>query len=438
MSEDEDLASLSRQAFGIYCDQVVRNAVEKNDAIRAENASLEPARDLLQRVELYKSGHDGVKLLMKKNLFDIDGEDETHLVFEVDDDTVTEFPLEEFVHLYCAISGVGIERDRLNIKSPPRLTVVSNQTAVLKISISNVVSVTGSLQSFAGTSEDLQYMIDTNQFGTYMMYLGMGVDVASPIVRLCSHEGSLDGAIFSLKTVKIYKGAVQSILDLEDSWLSLEDDGEDELDKLAKTAWGHNKTLSSVADERKSLEICNIILKAQRHLLQSVEASYPGHILHFNLEDGRLGDTEVPGWLIQPTEAPVTIPLSSISHLGFRLSHHHWGRKGFSSYGFTDNFGAMTVVYSQEIVAIFNFDESIMCMDLDNLPSGLNLIQYIGHILNTAGNSGAQTIVDGVPVPVDEGPQLTMRFRGLHIRLDVIQYRLNVLGIDSTTKVSRL
>ena len=426
---------LSKKAFSIYCDEVARDAVAKNDKLRSENESLQAAQNLLHSVRLYQRG----SVLREINLLEGDKQESaTHLAFEVE---AVELPLVDLKVLHLSISGVPAVSSSSSLwGNRPQITVQDDGTVKMELFFtdSDSLSVIGVLKNISGTIQDLQSMIDGNRVLLYFMNLGM-VDARTgqPPLADIPHDGCLDGSTFTLQTIKIAKDTV-TFARPPDTDLSIradelvEDELHDELQRLSKANADH-EALCLAADERKALTSCNMKLKLYRDLVYSVEARYPqGRSLRFNLKDGRLQNTvdDEPAWTLQPRREEATIPLSSISRIQINVANMPWSSPDGPLYVARPRFsrdGAMVLKYSAAISAVFLFDESLNEEVASSLADGL-LRRYVHHRLFSDDRRGTTTNYQGPE------PELTMRLLRLQIRLDAIKEHLDVLGIKMTSE----
>jgi hypothetical protein len=463
ITQDQD-DNTGPMAFGIYCDQVMGDAVQTNDKLRSENASLQVARTFLHSFQLFH----GTTVLKEGNLLEIhsrttgsrenddndaDTDDDTHFCFRLDDPT--SIPIEQVYQLTTEVSGIDCSCHQSTRSKTPELNVVHETgTIEMEYFISDFCSFTGTIQNQSGTLEQVQDMIRDNRHALFFMFLGsvpLEARTGQPDrTRSAFHhlnEDTLGGASFSVDTIKIAKKAVHSIMALE----SL---GEDEYDgnvndttddqegselELLSSVTPNRNDLGLVADQRKELQSHNAALKLSRELLQSFVVSYPLGVsgsssLHLKLENGTrsTGGTNgnVPTWLLKvPQEQAdsMSLPLSSIARLQMHLSHFPWSNPLGPLYvaqpGFTRD-PALMLQYNHAVTAFFVFDESIGSIDLETRPIPGGLYNYIHHKLISSAHN-MTTNYDGPDLP-----NLTMRLYGLEIRLDAIQKHLDALGIN--------
>lgn len=418
---------LGTQAFSIYCDWVVRDAAEKNDRIRAENAPLEKVLDALTTVQVWHEGEikreiDLRSFIEKEAPDDCDGDD-VPLIYKIMGDggaDSIEFPWDRIKNLSFVISGV----ESVILYHParlPRFNFVEDEGVVEVKLYFGGYSATGLLSNFSGSLEDVQKMIDWNQVTSHIMHIGM-VAVAQDGTRSPPNLNAglipaLDGAMFSLDKIEISKHVIQAALECVNGKDVEPSENVDELLTLAKANPSH-KGLCKVSKESMSLESRTAMLQASRDLFQSVEISYPGgSSVHLKLEDGtvllRSSIDGKPLSFVDFETSPskqreCTIPVSSIDQLQFKLANMPFSRgySGHYSPRFTPD-GMTAIGFGQnvfgQIVAIFVFDESLDGLELESIPDG-GLAQYVS--------------------------DLTMRLVGVGIGLHTIQHHLDVLGVD--------
>lgn len=86
MSNMSSKEMISRKAFAVYCDEIARQAAERNDKIRAKNDLLEASRALLTSLKVTSQGKKNV--LYETSLLPEDNDQarrqESSVVYDVD------------------------------------------------------------------------------------------------------------------------------------------------------------------------------------------------------------------------------------------------------------------------------------------------------------------------------------------------------------------
>lgn len=150
------MSRLSQQAFSVFCDEVVRDAVAKRDSLRAENETLEPLHQKLATVKVYF----GENVLYEVNLLESDAlqeDDGQFLSYSVANACAV--PYEECYKLHVCVSGIP-----LNDETRPILTVLRDTeipSAELVLHISEQIKVTGTL--------DLDFLDNTLENATFTL-----------------------------------------------------------------------------------------------------------------------------------------------------------------------------------------------------------------------------------------------------------------------------
>jgi hypothetical protein len=485
--DDDDLVLLSQQAFAVYCDQVVRDAVEKNEAVRAENASMEAARKMLTHMTIYKKNlndvNESCEKVMEINLQtavvvvdrqqnqQVSPSRHSHvLVYDVESHAV-EFPLEDAPHLYCEIASVRL-RDGIDIGVVAAQLAVKNDAddeTVVELELHPIrdVKITGTLRNFSGTVQKVQQMIDSGEFSIAFMRIGHAdPDTRQPFPETIGD--SLSGAFCSLKKVEVAESCVHGIHTKKDDHFknihglfAYKPDEEDkELLVLANaTNNNHAGLCKAIIMDRPVLKTRNTLLKHSREIFQTLSALYPGTTLRFKMEQGSVGrmygQTTAAGtgqpheaaWVVSTSTEnntdQSTIMLSAMSQLRLFLANVYWftcplhvdmigrGDDDMTAAANDDDDGLMILKYSNTIEAVFRFDESLNDVDVDSLPGGGGLHQYIRHALTLSpqqhqGGGHWQR-------HQQQGPQFTMRLVAFHIRLSVVRSHLEALGIEVNT-----
>lgn len=185
---DEDL---SQQVFSVYCDWVLRDAVEKNEKLQAQNVPMEAARDLLIHMKLYQGPDEIVKINLQKPADDDRQQtDPECLTYDIHGSEVA-VPYDEVSELYAHVSNVrpfGGEGGFLARFSGavPKLIVRNDETVQLHIFACSDVKIIAEVTNFTGTIEQVREMISSNRFMTQFSMMG-----ELPFAR----DNSLDGAM---------------------------------------------------------------------------------------------------------------------------------------------------------------------------------------------------------------------------------------------------
>lgn len=411
--------SLSEQALSVYCDEVVRDVVEKNNKLRDQNASLEPLRSLLLSLKLNVRGVASKEM----NLFDYENEEEDaeYLSYSIGD--FPEFPLEEIYRISFDVSGVSMDPTYVGIDvNATQLAVIPGSdppSAELFLQSTKDVRVTGILSSFPVSLAEVQNM---TKHSNYKMYIeNLGFITNDPVTE---YEAFLEGTTYRFTKLEIRKSVLQPALSCSEAVIhgtALEE--LEELQTLAQANSNHVR-LCQAAEEHKNLVHHNAILKECRKLVQSFEVEYSGGSIHFNLESGHCKTYqlhEVPVWYLEPrAEENTTLSISDISFPTFRISNipfnvdYFWSR--LDPILFEGGEGAILKFghYDPSSVStVFLFDET-----LDRVDVGVRNINFYHYIYNA------------LMTPADSAPNLGLTMRFMFLLVPMMGQRLRLLGID--------
>jgi hypothetical protein len=458
---------LAQQAFSVYCDQVVRDAVEKNDILRAENATMEAARKMLTQMMIYKNLDDDLSTVSNKRCEKVmeinlqtgvvvasnvrqqyQSNSATHVVCNVEEHAI-EFPYEDAPRLYCEIANVRLKDGRGTGRAFPRLIARDESdepVCELEFYPSPEVRITGTLKNFSGTMQEVKQMIESGKFLDYYMTMGcLNPDTGGRFPKTIGN--SLDGAICSLKKVEIAKTIVRSIhiktdddaVTMVNDRLLVDEESDQELHVLANATNTKHEGLCKAIMDRRVLQARNSLLKFSREIFQTLTARYPGTSLPFKLDHGSVGrmrchsaaarttTSQEAAWVVtaEDSRRESIIWLSDLSMLRLTLAKVTWwtdivGRPVVTPDGFILN-------HSNNIEAVFRFDESLNDVDVYSLPEGL--YAYIYHALSLVPQQGGHWQRQHRPHQ-RQGPQFTVRLVAFHIRLSAIQSHLDALGIE--------
>jgi len=266
------MSKLSQQAFSVFCDELNRDAVEKNNSLRVENASLEPLRNSLMSAKAHFAG-DQLLADMHLSEYDDHNEDEEYLSYSLHD--VAEIPYERINDLDFSISGIRVKHLlRAYGLKQPRLTILEDSetpSAELVGQFTSEVRITGVLKNFAGTLHDVQSMIESNRFVAHFYSLGMVNAETGVPARFRIGDYCLEGAAFTLTKIELLKRVIQPVLACNETAVNAVVMQEvNELETLARADETH-QGLAKVADERKALVNRNAVLKACHDCAQSVK-----------------------------------------------------------------------------------------------------------------------------------------------------------------------
>lgn len=424
------MSSISSKALDVYCDEVVRDAVEKKQALRKENESLEPFHTLLDSIQI----HHGGELLKEIKVLDSDeqierveedGDDEEYLAFSLED--IRSFPYEDLYRFDVTICGLRFSRNpfhSMHNRKFPKVTVLwdaETPSAQLVFHLLNHVKVTGILTDFSGTLDDFQKIIDWNQFAVHNMSLGMtSFETGRPSrFRFEKANATLEGAKFTPTKLEILKNVLEPAISCcEEAYNDTESDQIKEIQVLAEANSNHEQ-LRVVAEEFKTLVSRNAMLKSCRNLIDSIVIEIPeGSSIRFSLENGEkcssLDGTLLPEWRCEPLGDSCSIPLSAIADLQIKLA-------GMPSYSdafhvaFTQD-PVMIVSFRNGLSAIFGFDHSISLSEMEEL--GANFLNYIH---------------SAVMQPSDRERAWTMRLLCLQFPMGHVETHLELLGVDMKT-----
>jgi len=429
---------LSQKAFSVFCDEVVRDAVVKNDKLREENASLEPLYSLLCSIQIHYQG----ELSKEVSPVDYDNADEGDEYLSYSSLHGVEFPHENLKDLHVYVSGMQVNCMRTSVSLGDfSLTIgepEGSESPCFNIVFqwTDLVRFTGVITNFQETLEEVRSMKDDTRLFMHFMLLG-GIEVMNAGVDFdFANDNALHGATFTLTKIELLKHVIlQPVLAVMKTALSTAV-MEEEV-KLLKTLAEVNENhggLARVAKEQVALVDRNVVLKECRNLAQSVEAHYPGGgSIRFKLDNGQLmSDAEGQRfWCCVPlADQDDTIRLSSVPNLRINLAGP-WCNQINPIYNvppvflFPDNSG-MLLKFSHSISAALAFDESFLSLGLENDDA----LHYIAstHLRATRLN------VPGMAEPLEPEPHLTVRLLRVHFRLDTtIQRHLHLLGVDTTT-----
>lgn len=421
------MSSISSKAFAVYCDEVVRDTVEKSESIRKENESLEPFQSFLHSIQI----HHGEDLLKEINLLDSDeqNEDTEYLAYSIVD--ARSFPYEQLPQFGVTVCGLQFSRSPFNAINNwtfPKLTLLHDAetpSACLVFHLLDTIRVTGVLTEFQGTLDNVQKLIDTNQFTLLYMNLGLvDVETGEPArVGLGDNDSTLDGAIFTIKTIEILKAAIEPAISCDivaPSTATM--DQIKELQTLVLANDSHEQ-LCKVTEQYKALVHRNAILKSCRSLVESVVVECPGGSpIRCNLDNGKelpdLDGGPIPLWRFEPLEEEkeehCTIPISSIRTLQIKLGGIPWGMQTVKA-SFVRNHPFMVVTYGNGVSVFFCFDNSITASDLEE--HGANLYRQVH---------------DLVMFPRASECEWTMRLWSIQVPLYQVETHLHLLGVDTT------
>lgn len=284
----------------------------------------------------------------------------------------------------------------------------------------------GKIHDLSGSIDEVYDLIDTNQIILHFFYLGTAKldDHGNPLNFV--PPTVLDDATFTVDKIFIKAHILRATLKCVNMEEAIESSEEvKELLELAKANPTHDR-LCIVAEESQSLERRNMMLQASRHLVQSVEVSYPGvagmQSVQILLENGKRQITiqDKNGWFLNiyaDDKQSTSVPLSAVNQIQIRLANVPWHRK-VSPAEFTCLLTpqGLLVLYVNSIMVIFDFDESLYDVDVANVPGG-----FRGAVMAVLGGQQGPPQLDS----------FTLRLSAVHVQLDEIQHTLNALGVES-------
>lgn len=192
------------EALSIFCDTVARDVAAKNSGLREENAKLSKVSEMLFGLQV-KNGDDTIEIDIRS----FDSEIKEHYVFSPS--SSVEIPHRRLKNPFCIINGVKLYQSPMT--STPKLKTVDDGQVELTMYIFGVV-LHGKLKDYEGTLEDVQYLIDTNQYSAYYAMMGaVDVETGQPpaMVRLLGRN-ALEESTFVLENILVDKALVAPTL----------------------------------------------------------------------------------------------------------------------------------------------------------------------------------------------------------------------------------
>jgi hypothetical protein len=419
---------LGQRALSIYAEEVVSDAVDKMNENRLENAALRAARDLLLKVQVEKSGH----VLWEGNLLDCqengDEDDDCESMkgedyFILPVDGADPVPLEEIRELSCSSSGFNSFMeffDTIQWGDRRFSSVKEDDTVELNLKMNKNCIVVGSLENFAGTIQDMKQMIKDNRL--MLMHLWEPV-------RDVYRDPTTDGAVFRITKVKLAKTAVQTILDQEKiaADTAANDESVKELKKLSET-FADDARLQNVLEQQTALLTENILFKASRDVVRSVQVSFPGGLAHGNLDQGRRVPSSIelhnhPGWVVHVPNDQGKISVLDICNMQISLSGfplENMSRGYALSAQLTPDGRLVRLPYNSYVAAYFTFDKGWDDIELDTILGERHVVDWLREQLAGVNSS----------IPDYDGPELFMKLICLTLPLPMVYRSLRALGIN--------
>jgi hypothetical protein len=250
------------------------------------------------------------------------------------------------------------------------------------------------------------------------------------------HDPHVSGLIFRITKVRLPKTAVQTILDQETivADTAANDESVKELKKLSET-FADDPRLQNILEQQLALLTENILFKASRDVVRSVQVSFPGGIAHGNLDQGRriLPANErhnYTGWVVPVPNHQGKIPLFDVWEMQISLSGFPLGEwEGFvNSAQLTQDARLVRLSYNRHVEAYFAFDKSWADIDLDTVLGGRNAVEWLRSQL--AGGLRARLAGEISSIPNYDGPELFMKLVCLTFPLSMVKRSLRALGIS--------
>lgn len=396
---------LSQKAFAVFCDEVVRNAGDKNEKLKAENASLTDAYKLLTSFKLTAGGD----LMKEVNILeDEHTEDESNLFYCFEQPFNVAF-VEVFRILKGTIAGV-VCNPEFYFRIPELSVDHENEVLEMEYFVSKTISAKGFIKNYSGRMEDIVSLVGCN----YHLLSSL----------------NLENTLLSIHTIKIPKDATQHIMNLlahAENYAN-EQDLRNELRTLCQVV-PDRKDICSVEKHHTELLSKNSVLKVAPNLLQTLEVSIPaGSSVCWTLEEGKKGGSSYGlgsgrSLVFSPHQETAAIPLSSIANIQIKVSGIRLNRSGSPRRrSFIVTQQGIFYEYSSVMHMGFTFDGSLSGSVLASFPPG-GLYRYISHVLATS-NRNVTTNYQG------PAPELTLRLRVVDLKTVAIGHHLETLGID--------
>jgi len=416
---------LSQKAFAVFCDEVVRDAGDKNEKLKDENVSLAAAYKLLTSFKLTT----GAELVKDINILeDEHTEDDSHFYYSFEP---VDVPIvETFQSLRGTISGVVCNLLPRSLPRPPALSLVDHDNEVLELDcfVSQSISAKGFIKNYSGTFNDVVSMVRAERHFLRFYYMGRVNALTGLPIQPMVHEEYLDNALISIHTVKIPKEVTRHIMNLlsRAEIYANHRDLRNELRTLRQVI-SNRKDIGSVETQHATLLSKNSVLKVARNALRTLEVSGPsGTSVSLTLDEGEyVSVSELrPSLRFYLSRDTAVIPLSSIAHLQVKVSganlNHSSAHNGANA--FISDEGLLLVRYSCVLTMGFAFDESLSQAVLDSFPRG-GLQRYIDHVL-TSSNPNFTANYQGPT------PEFTLRLEIIDLKTLAIGNHLETLGIN--------
>lgn len=140
---------LSQKVFAVYCNHFVRDAVEKNEKLQAQNDKMEAARHMLVHMKICSFGDELAEIDLRNptNIISHEQEDESWRVFSLDSAEI-EIPYDEIAELSFELSGAALADavghsfgQPSSYKYSHRLSLFDDETLELEFPISEDVTI---------------------------------------------------------------------------------------------------------------------------------------------------------------------------------------------------------------------------------------------------------------------------------------------------------
>lgn len=461
----EETSSLGQQAFTVVCDEAARDLLVKNTAIRTGNSALKPVEEQLYSLQIRKRNGEEDLVMFECDIrsYDADEEDEAMSVVAFSSDDSIAFPLSDLPGILFRIAGATVNTGLGWFGKCPHLCI-DHDCGVISISVnySEDIKITGKVENYDGTLEDIQRLVDTIRISLHWRSLdAIDIRTGQPsrfAQRLTAMgEGYLDNATFHFEQIKIPETLLTPLI-----WLSNPNtaygghlstvessgiDGHQNLDDLTDAMPSH-KELWQVRTEHKILIDENTRLLQVRDRFQTLSLVSSDGSINFRLENGRRGtfcNSNQAAWTIESnafdsgaSAEEATVHLTSVLRTQPLLSGIPVGGGIGGNHSFLDDGVLLVVPYGASIEAVYMFH------DLEGL-NGTIFENFFAHVNATLLNGDGHTeqigpnMTFGMPEvrimvegqAVSPLPSLKVRLLWVSIRFETIKRHLDLLGIDT-------